>query len=318
MSGYVVGIDAGGSGTTVVVATREGRIIAQGRGGPANILVAGENGTHEALRLALDTALASVHDGPNMREKVVAIAAGIAGAHVSADVERLERLLEALLPGEAIKKVYTDGEIALAGATAGHEGVVVVAGTGSIALGRSRDGRILRCGGWGYLIGDEGSAYVIVRRGLQEAARAIDGQVATSTLVDAFVTAFDVPNFDSIVPILYGPPALPRDRIAAFAPVVMKCAMEGDTSAQSVLTEAGEALAGLALTLSRRLDLCETPFQLAYSGGVWQAGELLLRPFRERVRGTCPRATVGPPLLSPAEGAVLLALRVLDSEATSR
>ena len=69
MSGYVVGIDAGGSGTTVVVATREGRIVAQGRGGPANILVAGENDTREALRLALDTALTSVYDVPDMRER---------------------------------------------------------------------------------------------------------------------------------------------------------------------------------------------------------------------------------------------------------
>ncbi len=318
MSGYVVGIDAGGSGTTVVISTREGQTVAQGRGGPANILVVGEDGTREALKSALDAALASVQDGPNMREKVVAIAAGIAGAHVSADVERLNRLLEALLPGKAIKKVYTDGEIALAGATAGHEGIVVVAGTGSIALGRSRDGRILRCGGWGYLIGDEGSAYVIARRGLQEAAHAFDGQVATSTLVDAFVTAFGVPDFDSIVPILYGPPVLPRNRIAAFAPVVTKCAMEGDASAQSVLTEAGEALAGLVLTLAGRLDLYETPFRIACSGGVWQAGELLLHPFCERVWGMCPRATVGPPLLSPAEGAALLALRVLDSEATAR
>ncbi len=309
--GYVVGIDAGGSGTTTLVATPDGQAVAQGRGGPANILVAGEEGAREALASALDAAFAAVRGVLDVREQVVAVAAGVAGAHVSADIERVERLLEDMLPGRAIK-VYNDGEIALAGATGGREGIVVVAGTGSIALGRGHDGRTLRCGGWGYIIGDEGSAYTIVRRALQEAAWVVDGRTAGSALVDAFVMAFGVPDFDSIVPALYGPPPMTRDRLAAFAPVVLQCAIAGDESARRVLVEAGEGLADMASTLARRLDLCDAPFRIACSGGVWKAGESLTESFRARVRSVCPQANVGPPLLSPAEGAVLLAARLLD------
>src|SRR5919198_703184 len=202
----------------------------------------------------------------------------------------------------------------LAAATGGREGIVVVAGTGSIAYGADRSGWSLRCGGWGYIIGDEGSAYAIARQALRAASQAADGRAPASTLVDALTTALGVPAFDDILRPVYGPPTMTRHQLAALAPLVTQCAADGDVAAQAVLAEAGEELAALAVTLARHLDLGAEPFLVACSGGVWKASELVLEPFRRRVLAAYPRAHIGPPLLTPVAGAALLAISLLTAK----
>jgi N-acetylglucosamine kinase len=310
---YVLGIDAGGTRTTALLATAEGKAIATGAGGPGNFQAVGEDAARASIEAAIDGALAAAPDGPVAREQVAAVAAGLAGMHVPADYERFTALVGTLLPAARVR-IYNDGEVALAAATGGREGIVVVAGTGSIAYGADRSGRSLRCGGWGYIIGDEGSAYAIARQALRAASQAADSRAPASTLVDAFTTALGVPAFDEILRPVYGPPVMTRHQLAALAPLVTQCAADGDAAAQVVLAEAGEELAALAITLARRLDLGAKSFAVACSGGVWKAGELVLEPFRQRVLAAYPRAHINSPLLTPVAGAALLAISVLGGD----
>jgi N-acetylglucosamine kinase len=308
-----LGIDAGGTRTTALLAAADGKAIAEGAGGPGNFQAVGVDAARASIEAAIDAALAAAPDGLVAREQVAAVAAGLAGMHVPADYERFTALVAMLLPAGRVR-IYNDGEVALAAATGGREGIVVVAGTGSIAYGADRSGRSLRCGGWGYIIGDEGSAYAIARQALRAASQAADGRAPASTLMGAFTTALGVPAFDDSLRPVYGPPGMTRHQLAALAPLVTQCAADGDAAAQAVLATAGEDLAALAITLSRRLDLGAEPFPVACSGGVWKAGELLLEPFQQRVLAVYPRAHIGSPLLTPVAGAALLAIGLLTAE----
>ena len=201
----------------------------------------------------------------------------MAGLHVRTDYDRFAAVARDLLPSSRVR-IYNDGEVALAAATGGSEGIVVVAGTGSIAFGADRFGHHMRCGGWGYILGDEGSAYAIVVAAFRAASFANDGRAPASTLVPAFCQALGVPTFDDMLRPVYGPPAMTRHEIAAFAPLVANCAAEGDAAARAVLTAAGADLATMPIALARRLEFGASAFPVACSGGVWKAGELVLGP----------------------------------------
>src|SRR2546423_11346478 len=145
---YVLGIDAGGTRTMALLATADGKAIAAGAGGPGNFQAVGEDAARASIEAAIDAPLAAAPDGPVGREQVAAVAAGLAGMHVPADFERFTAIVGRLLPAGRVR-IYNDGEVALAAATGGREGIVVVAGTGSIAYGADCSGRHLRCGGGG-------------------------------------------------------------------------------------------------------------------------------------------------------------------------
>lgn len=307
---YVVGIDGGGTGTSAVLTTSDGKVVAWGFGGPANVQAVGDD---EALR-SISTALAGVlgsHSDPAGSPHIAAISLGLAGMHTLEDRERFGSLVAPLIPGSAVS-IWTDADVALAAATGDQPGIVVIAGTGSIALGRDLQGNTARCGGWGYLLGDEGSAYAIALDGLRAAARGVDGRSPRSVLVDAFALELGVRDFDQLLRPLYGPPPLSRQRIAELAVLVSQCAMAGDRIACQVLETAGVELALLAVTLTRHLMLGDAPFRVAYSGGVWRAGQQVLEPFTRTLLTAAPTAQIGPSLLAPAAGAALLALRKLD------
>src|SRR5205085_10696076 len=161
---------------------------AEGAGGPGNFQAAGEDAARESIKAAIDAALTAALDGPVPREQVAAVAAGLAGMHVPADYERFTALVGRLLSAGRVR-IYNDGAVALAAATGGREGIVVVAGTGSIAYGADRSGRSLRSGGWGYIIGDEGSAYAIARQALRAASCTGDGPAPPPTPVRALTPA---------------------------------------------------------------------------------------------------------------------------------
>ncbi len=289
---YVLGIDGGGTHARALLATRDGTPVAEGWGGPANFQAVGEEVTRASVEQAIAAALAAAPGGPLPRTAVAAMAAGLAGMHVQADYQRFTAVAQQVLPHSKIR-IYNDGEVALA------------------AFGQGPTGVYMRCGGWGYLIGDEGSAYAITRSALRAASYADDGRAAPSTLCTAFAEALDVPTLDDILRPVYGPPTMTRHQLAALAPLVARCAAGGDAAALAVLAEAGQDLATMPIALAGKLGLGGQPFPVACSGGVWQAGQPVLVPFTRRVLAAYPRAVIGPPLLHPAAGAALLAIDLL-------
>jgi len=288
----VAGIDGGQSSTVALIADETGRILGRGAAGPADEIGAGPESTRlrDALHGALDDAI--VRAGVGADAIFAAIVAGISGYNGT------QRGLPPQLPSERIKLIH-DAPIAHAGALGGRPGVVIIAGTGSVIYARDESGRECTLGGWGFLFGDEGSAFRIAADALAALMRAQDESDASLAEETAAALAFF--NKESLRAVgrgfYVGDPS--RDRVAAFAPVAMR------SKALRELAYAGaDRLAALACAAVQRGFAPE----IALAGGVFDdAG------FRERVRTAIfermPSARVVAARYSPAAGALLLAYR---------
>lgn len=308
-----LGVDAGGTGTRAVLATKDGRVVGRGEAGPGNPRVLGEELAAAAWRAA---ALAALDGRPTTGLRGLALgAAGVRSAEEAAQARR--RLAEwCVCPGI---HVTGDLETAHAAALGGGPGIVVIAGTGSAALARDEQGRVARSGGWGWLADDEGGGYWLARRGLAAACAGLDGRGPATTLGQRAAAFFQAADLRTALATLQGP-AHDRAHVAAFAREVIAAAEAGDAAAGRCRTEAVEALFDLAQAAHRRLAAqsqtgCEGEFPLSLVGGL-PLGPLLAE--RARTRGFAPRAPWGPPVL----GAVLLAAEVggvkLDAASKTR
>jgi len=294
-----LGLDGGQSGTTAVIGDQTGRILGRGTGGPCNHTAAAEG------RARLESA---VRDS-------VSCARGLAGLDASARFEVAclgmsggpadkVSIIEAVLNADRIL-VTTDAAVALSGAVAGGQGTIVIAGTGSIALGRNHE-RLARAGGWGYIFGDEGSAFDIARQALRAALRMEEGWGPPTVLRQRILDSAGFDNANDALHAFYGV-AWPRDRIARFAPLVDQAAQQGDAAAAEILNYASLQLATLAMCVRSQLWTAEDPVAIAFSGGVFRSP--LVRDRFQSLMELEPGTTCGPARLGPAEGALLEAYR---------
>ena len=309
---YVIGVDGGGTKTRVVIADARQNIVGEGTAGPSNPLRVGVANATAAIREALDRAcdMASVR-----RSDIVAAEVGLAGVRREDLRERIREALSELSIGSI--EVVTDADIALYGATDGKPGVVLIAGTGSICRGVNTKRKHLCAGGWGPVVGDEGSGSWIARRGLQAVARATDGRGQKTTLTDAACIYFNVTTPDDLSTAIYAP-SMTNDRIAGFARHVIEAAKNNDAVARDIVAEAGRELGRAAAAVIRGLRMEQESFQVAYVGGVFAAGDLVLEPLRDEVVRTAPKAFLAPPQLAPAEAAARMARQHLHQNEGSR
>jgi N-acetylglucosamine kinase-like BadF-type ATPase len=297
----VLGVDGGGSKTRAVVADGAGEVLGEGLAGPSNPLRVGVGEAVGAIRDAADRACA---EAGVRRGEIVAAEVGLAGVR-RADIRERMRVAIAEL-GVKTVEVVTDADIALYGATEGKPGLVIIAGTGSICCGINSRGRRACAGGWGPLVGDEGSGSWIARRALQAVARATDGRGRRTSLVEAACEYFNVATADDLSTAVYAP-NMTNKRIAGFGSHVVGAAKRRDVLAREIVEEAGRELALAAAAVVRKLKMERERFQVAYVGGVFAAGGLILDPLSEEVARVAPRAFVAPPVLAPAEAAARMA-----------
>jgi N-acetylglucosamine kinase-like BadF-type ATPase len=208
--------------------------------------------------------------------------------------------------------VTHDALIALAGATGGEPGVVVIAGTGSIAFGRNSQGRTARAGGWGYAFGDEGGAFDIVRQALRAALRFEEGWGAKTTLAAALIEAGRASSADDLLHRLYAGD-FSSARVAGFAPIVDEIARAGDAVAIDILNGAAQALATIAAAVRAQLFAREEAAVFSYVGGAFQSA-ILLERFRMLIELNDSHRVVAPKY-RPAEGALLEAYRIAGQRA---
>jgi N-acetylglucosamine kinase-like BadF-type ATPase len=300
-----VGIDLGGSGTRAALADAEGSLLASGRG-PAVGHKSGSAG-RRSLGRALDAALAPI--GQAIVAEACVIHAGATGLSIPGRREALHLELTSRFPRAQVQ-VSNDALIALWGGLAGREGVAVLAGTGSIALARSADGREARAGGWGYLLGDEGGGQWLGRGALSLYLQVLEGRVGPSTLTELVGGAVAALTVSDVLGWFYGG-SDQVTRLAALAPLVARAAEAGDQSADDMLCRASEALSELVVSAARQLwpAVVPEPLNVACCGGVWQAGRVLAAPFAAALAARLTSAAVRPALLPPAAGAILLAMR---------
>lgn len=279
------------------------KVRAIGRSGPSNPMRVGFGGAlaaiFEAGRIAMQSAKISTAE-------ISAVCAGLAGTAQLESEQKMKRLLGEEFPGKCVR-VCTDLDLTLE-ATGDGPAVVLVAGTGSAAVGRGLKGQMARVGGHGPLLGDEGSAYDVGRRAAIAALRESDLGKVDSPLAGRILRELDIPNWEDFHLRVYGAPDEVFPRIF---PVVAAAADEGDPEAQALLRAAARELASLVADLVERLHLKSQNFLLVKSGGMVGRSKYLDQLMDSRLRSEVPQARLGGLELSPAEAAARLALRLL-------
>jgi N-acetylglucosamine kinase-like BadF-type ATPase len=213
-------------------------------------------------------------------------------------------ILAEILPAD-ILEVTDDAVIALAGAMAGGEGVIVIAGTGSIAFGRNAAGRSARAGGWGYVFGDEGSAFDIARQSLRASLRAEEGWGPPTSLGAMLLRETGARDVNGVLHLFYTP-EWPRSRVAKLAPAVGQVAEAGDAVAREVLEGRAREMADFARSIARRLWKPGESVRVAHIGGVF-ASRLLFDKYRAEIARNGYVSIA--PLAGPAAGALIEAYR---------
>jgi N-acetylglucosamine kinase-like BadF-type ATPase len=295
-----LGFDGGGTKTECVLLDSTGQMLAQETAGPSNPLRAGFDRAQASLRAAAEKALARRQVGA---ANVAAICAGLAGAGQPRVLKRMMGYLVETFP-RAHVRVCTDLEIALDAGLGDGPGIVVVAGTGSAALGRDAQGRQARAGGDGPWVGDEGSAFDIGRRGVMAVARARDGLAPVTVLADSIPASLECASWSALL-----------ERIAANAdevfpcifPLVAEAAEAGDTPAREILFSAALSLSQLVLSVARRLEIAGGEFLVAQAGGVFGVSPLLDQAFEALVHSAARGARIRPVEISPARAAARMA-----------
>jgi len=293
----VAGVDGGGTRTRAVVLDGN-RVIGEGQAGPSNPLRVGVANGAGAIREAIDKACATalIHRGD-----LVAVGVGLAGVRRKDIRARMHEVLVETL-GVSNIELVSDGDIALYGATDGQPGVVVISGTGSVSVGINRQGKRIYAGGWGPLAGDEGSGSWIARRALQSVAQASDGRGPTTSLTDAACEYFQVSAPEDLSTAIYAP-TITNDRIAGFSRNVIAAARAGDEVAHGIVSQAGAELGKAAVAVIRGLKMEPERFQVAFVGGVFSAGELIIAPLRDEVMRVARKAFIAQPNFSPTVAA---------------
>lgn len=305
----LIGVDGGQTATKAVVATVDGTILGLGRGGPSDHFHGpdGEERNRRAIHGAIGAALAAAGSpaGP-----VAAVGLGLTGAPTGGEpVDVVERIVRQLLATDRIV-VAADYISNLAGASGGDPGVVVIAGGGAIAYGRDATGRDAIAGGFGFLLGDEGSAFDIGRRAIAAACRASDGRDSATMLEQLVLDAFDLTEMRQITRVVYHAD-FSRERISLLAPLVFQAMAEGDQAATAIVRTAGEELGRAAVAVIDQLGLAVGAVVYP-TGGVFAAGAAITDSFATILARHHPTAEIRPPRFPPTIGALLLAQRASD------
>ncbi len=309
----VIGVEGGGTKTVAWIASvnSDGAMTIRGRGtsGPSNVHAVGLQTT---LNNLLDAILKARMTAGLRQQSLDAACFAMAGV----DREREAELFTQWAFTQNIAprvKVTNDCEGLLTAGTQEGWGIALVAGTGSITFGRSKEGVITRTGGWGYLMGDEGSAYAVALAGLKAAVRSADGRDPPNQLLPDFLNRLGLNQADDLLEAVY---LSNRDRawIAALADVVTKAADAGDPSATRILDLAAEELARLVSTTARKIQLDSVAVPLCYTGGLILNSPRLQNRLREELSAQRLQLAEYSAVEDPVWGPVKLAKELLESE----
>ena len=300
---YVLGLDGGGTKTECVLMEESRRVVASSRGGPSNPMRVGFGGALasvcEAARVAIATARVS-------NDAVVSLCAGLAGTAYPEAARKMRLLLEAEFPGKLVR-ICTDMDLTLEAVGAGAA-IVLIAGTGSAAVGRDARGTTARVGGHGYLLGDEGSAYHVGQRAVLDALRHFERTGADSPMGKAVLSEIGAASWADLQSRVY---ATPDEVFPRLFPMMLQAAESADATARSLLDDCAAALAELVGDLAERLQLQSQKFLLAKTGGMLGRSTWFDERLDRYLRKAAPHAQLSDLQLSPAEAAAHLALRLL-------
>lgn len=306
MSGTLfLGVDGGGTKTRFVLIDRDGNRVASCEGPTSYHLEIGIDG----LRGVLADGLAALFHQAGIDGSAVAYA--FFGLPAHGEDSEAQVLLDAMpepLLGHRRYRCGNDMVCAWAGSLGGADGINIVAGTGSIGYGECR-GRSARAGGWGEVFSDEGSAYWIAVQGLNVFTRMSDGRLPRGPLYGTFRTSFDLgTDLDLCAKVMN---THDRGRIAAMSQLVARAAQDGDVAAIRIFDDAARELVAIAEAVRQALEFAPgDKVSISYSGGVFNAGVLILDPLQRRLAKQSGSYRLQAPIVAPNGGAAIYAARL--------
>jgi N-acetylglucosamine kinase-like BadF-type ATPase len=298
---HVLGIDAGGTKTVCQLADENGTLLAETRGGGANLQAVGELEVEKVLHTVMEDALGDRQIVP------ASICLGIAGVDRRDDSAVVHGIIRRI-GYKARVLVVNDALVALEAGAPGQSGVVIISGTGSISYGRNDKGEAARSGGWGYVLGDEGSGYWIGRAALRAVLREADHRGPRTALTPLLLKHFDLAQAQGLIHEVYHSNLKPAS-IGSLAKCVQSAFAEGDQVAIGILRGAANELESAALSVARRLELVGKSFVFILAGGIFRAVPWLADELGRRLPVASPKSSVRSLDKEPAAGAVALALQ---------
>ncbi|AFY31898.1 N-acetylglucosamine kinase [Calothrix sp. PCC 7507] len=316
---YVLGIDGGGSKTVCVLMDRTRQVLGRGEAGASNYQSIGIPATSQSIQSAIQSA---INNALNITKpiKISAICLGLAGVGRTADIEVIKGIVQDLQHNQLLSITWelpaanilicNDALIALVGGIGHSVCIVVAVGTGSIVFGRNHRGITKRVGGWGYILGDEGSAYKIAVAGMQAALKAYDGREKKTSLVECFQKYLDLDSIEDLIEVIYR-----RDwgvnKIANLAQIVDLVAALGDQVANQIIDDAVQELVKATSTVIEAIFNPDSILEVVTTGSVWKSRCKMHERFSASLVEKFPRVKVIFPRYEPTYGAGLLALKKL-------
>lgn len=301
---YIIGIDGGGTKTALKLADCDGKLILSNEGGPCNINSMGKEYVQKMLKELLEDTLSKAEIS---MEDVKTLCIGTAGVDRPDDKKIMEDIIRgAGYSGRTI--ITNDAETALYGGVGGDEGVILISGTGSICFGRNSEGEIKRAGGWGHIIGDEGSGYYIGINAINRIAKGYDGIEEKTVMTDLILEHLNLKSPQGLIEFVYRSGA-GKSEIASLAKLVDEAYKQGDTLAEEILLRSAFELFLTAKAVIDYLKLNRKEAFLAVNGSVIEKNECVSNEFKRLMNKNYPLIKVTSMKNDAAWGAVLMGMK---------
>lgn len=294
---YYLGIDGGGSKTTAIICDEKLNLVSRFVGKSINFNSVGMDEARKNLKATVDGAL----EGKDI--KLSAAFIGMSAIAERADDEFTKKLCDGIIDCEKVT-MDSDVYIGLEAMRCDGAAAMVISGTGSMAVGRLPDGEIIHTGGWGYILGDEGSGYALSIDALRAAICGYEGSAPKTLLTEAVKEYYQVDDMLKLIDIFYDPP-MPRSEIAKLAPVIFKCA-QNDAVANVIIEKHTKLLAD---TVSALLQKMPSGTPLGLWGGIFENYEKFRSAFISIINERFPETKINVLEYAPEYGAVFAAIK---------
>lgn len=302
----LIGLDGGGSKTKCVLCNGSLDILYSTTSGPSNFLTAGIDTVTQTITELIIECCTNQNIDVTEIDRIVL---GTTGAGRESDALKLE---ESVLNAFEAQKIHlkdflvvSDARIALEGAFKGGSGSILIAGTGSIMFGKSEDGKIYRVGGFGRIIGDEGSGLTIGRKGLGILGKYFDGRIKETLLKEKIEKQFEISNQEQLINKVYSDFVQPQ----LIAPLLMEAAAEGDKYCQEILDKESDELLMHIMAMQEKLG--DDNMKLAFIGGIVSNNNPYSNMLKEKIKLYLPHIKLQNPDYPPEIGAVIMAKQTL-------
>jgi len=298
---YYIGIDGGGTKTKCILTDEKLNIKFETQSGPSHFLTIGTDIVSETIVNLIKTCLENQNISTTELNSIIL---GTTGAGRVSDAEKLEIAVNGLAQKSNLDlptfKVVSDARIALEGAFSGKPGSILIAGTGSIMFGKDKAGEIHRVGGFGRLIGDEGSGLTIGRKGLNVLAKYFDGRIKETLLTEKITNKFNINNQSELITKVYAE----EFKTQHIVPLVIEAATEGDNLCKEILDKETDELLLHITTMQRKLN--EENMKLVFIGGTIANDNLYSQILKDKIKLYAPNVILQQADYPPEVGAVIM------------